>query len=75
LSENRLDIREQTKGSKKFNRIMSSWNFWELASFIEYKAALDGVLVIYVESKETSKNHNSLMKRCHASIMKVMDAV
>ncbi|KXG78017.1 hypothetical protein AN618_06290 [Fervidicola ferrireducens] len=53
--ENLLGIRERTKGSKKFNRMMSGWNFRELASFIEYKAALAGVPVIYVDPKETSK--------------------
>ena len=40
------------KGSKKFNRMMSGWNFRELASFIEYKVALAGVPVIYVDPKE-----------------------
>ncbi|MGI9951994.1 transposase [Moorellaceae bacterium AZ2] len=43
--ENLLGIRERAKGSKKFNRMMSGWNFRELASFIEYKAALAGVPV------------------------------
>ncbi|HHW40471.1 MAG TPA: IS200/IS605 family element transposase accessory protein TnpB [Syntrophomonadaceae bacterium] len=53
--ENLLGIRERAKGSKKFNRMMSGWNVRELASFIEYKAALTGVPVIYVDPKETSK--------------------
>ncbi|NPV25873.1 MAG: IS200/IS605 family element transposase accessory protein TnpB [Firmicutes bacterium] len=53
--ENLLGIRERVKGSKKFNRMMSGWNFRELASFIEYKAALAEVPVIYVDPKETSK--------------------
>lgn len=53
--ENLLGIRERVKGSKKFNRMMSCWNFRELASFIEYKANLAGVPVIYVDPKETSK--------------------
>jgi len=53
--ENLLGIRERAKGSKKFNRMMSGWNFRELASFIGYKAALAGVPVIYVDPKETSK--------------------
>lgn len=53
--ENLLGIRERVKGSKKFSRMMSGWNFRELASFIEYKAALAGVPVIYVDPKETSK--------------------
>jgi len=35
--------------------MMSGWNFKELASFIEYKAALAGVPVIYVDPQETSK--------------------
>lgn len=53
--ENLLGIRERAKGSKKFNRMMSGWNFRELASFIGYKAALAGVPVIYIDPKETSK--------------------
>jgi IS605 OrfB family transposase len=53
--ENLLGIRERAKGSKKFNRMMSGWNFRELAAFIEYKAALAGVSVIYVDPKETSR--------------------
>lgn len=53
--ENLLGIRERAKGSKKLNRMMSGWNFRELASFIEYKANLAGVPVIYVDPKETSK--------------------
>lgn len=48
-------IRERARGSKKFNRMLSGWNFKELASFIEYKATLAGVPVIYVDPKETSK--------------------
>jgi len=53
--ENLLGIRERVKGSKKFNRMMSGWNFKELASFIEYKARLVGVPAVYVDPKETSK--------------------
>ncbi len=53
--ENLVGIRERTKGFRKFNRMMAGWNFRELASFIEYKAALAGVPVIYVDPKETSK--------------------
>jgi len=49
--ENLLGIRERAKGSKKFNRMMSGWNFRELASFIGYKAALAGVPVIYVDPR------------------------
>jgi len=53
--ENLHGIRERVKGSKKFNRMMSGWNFRELASFIKYKAALAGIPVIYVDPKETSR--------------------
>jgi IS605 OrfB family transposase len=52
--ESLCGIRERAKGSKRFNRMMTGWNFRELASFIEYKAALAGVPVIYVDPKETS---------------------
>ncbi|EAX46636.1 transposase, IS605 OrfB family [Thermosinus carboxydivorans Nor1] len=50
-----IDLARGVRGSKKFNRMLSGWNFKELASFIEYKAALAGVLVFYVDPKETSK--------------------
>lgn len=34
---------------------MSGWNFREPVFIIEYKAALGGVSVVYVNLKETSK--------------------
>ncbi|MGB9867288.1 MAG: zinc ribbon domain-containing protein [Bacillota bacterium] len=36
--------------------MMWGWNFRELASFIEYKAALAQVPVVYVDPKETCGN-------------------
>ncbi len=53
--KNLMGIRERVKGSKKFTRMVSGWNFRELASLIKYKAILAGVPVTYVDHKETSK--------------------
>ena len=48
-------IRERATSSKKFNRMLAGWSFKQLAGFIEYKAALAGVPVFYVNPKNTSK--------------------
>ncbi len=48
-------IRDRTKGTRRLNRMLAGWNFRELASFIEYKARLAGVRVIWVDPKGTSK--------------------
>ncbi len=48
-------IRKRARGSEKFNRMLSGWNFRELADFIGYKAALAGVPVIFVDPRETSR--------------------
>jgi len=53
--EDLRNLRERAKGSKELNRMISGWSFRELASLIEYKAALAGVPVIYVDPKNTSK--------------------
>lgn len=48
-------IRDRTKGTKRLNRMVSGWNFGELAAFIAYKAALAGVPVVWVDPTSTSK--------------------
>jgi putative transposase len=48
-------IRSRARGSKRFNRMMSSWTFRQLADFLEYKAARAGVQVLYIDPRGTSK--------------------
>jgi len=48
-------IRDRTKSTRKLNRMLAGWNFRELASYIEYKARLAGVPVVWVDPKGTSK--------------------
>jgi IS605 OrfB family transposase len=48
-------IRDRTHGSKKFNRMMSSWAFRELADFICYKAERLGIPVVFCDPRGTSK--------------------
>lgn len=39
----------------KYNKWVHKWSFRELQQFIEYKAALKGIRVVYVNPKNTSK--------------------
>ena len=54
-------IRERTrKGTRKtvsktMRQALSSWSFYQLRKFIEYKAKAAGVLVIYVDPRNTSR--------------------
>jgi putative transposase len=46
----------------KYNRWVHKWAFRELQDFLEYKATLKGVWVVYVRAHYTSKECN----RCHS---------
>lgn len=52
--ENLKGIRKKRQG-KKLNNIKSNWSFYELAQFIEYKAKLLGVKVVYIDPAYTSQ--------------------
>ena len=55
------NIRQQARKSRKNNRSLHSWSFYRLASFIEYKAALAGLNVVYVNPTYTSQ----ICPACH----------
>ncbi len=48
-------IRDNRKHAKSFNYNLHSWSFYQLEQFIKYKAKLEGIPLIYVEAKNTSK--------------------
>lgn len=54
--ENLKNIRKRTRVRRKQRYIHSSWAFRQLQSFIEYKALEQGILVVYVDPKGTSKS-------------------
>jgi len=47
-------IRRRTR-SKKFGRLLNSWSYFQLQTFIEYKAKLRGVPIAYIDPKYTSQ--------------------
>ena len=48
-------IRDNRKHGKRFNHALHSWSFYQLQTFIEYKAKLCGIPLTYVEPQNTSK--------------------
>lgn len=56
LAFERLDgIRDRVRGSKRFNRMMASWAFRQMADFVQYKAERAGVRVVFVDPRKTSR--------------------
>jgi len=56
----RLDgIRYRTRGSKRFNRMVSSWAFRQLLDMTKYKAARLGIEILLVDPRNTSKRCSS----------------
>ena len=53
--ENLTGLRNRAKGSKRFNRMLSSWAFRELVDSVEYKAARLNIPIIHVDPCNTSK--------------------
>jgi len=54
--ENLNKLRERANGSKKFNKKLSLWAYQRIQAFIHYKALIDGIKVVYVNPKGTSKS-------------------
>lgn len=48
-------IRERARGSKRFNRMMSSWAFKQLVDFTIYKSRRIGIEVLLVDPRNTSR--------------------
>ena len=48
-------IRDRTRGSKRFNRMMASWAFRQMVDCVQYKAARAGIPVVFVDPRGTSK--------------------
>ena len=53
--ENLKGVRNNRRHAKSFNYNLHSWSFYQLEQFIKYKAKLEGIPIIYVEAKNTSK--------------------
>ncbi len=60
IMEDLNGIRKNINKGKNLNRRLHSWNFRKLQFFIEYKAKLNGIPVVYVNPYKTS----SLCPRC-----------
>lgn len=60
-------IRQSARTSRKNNHSLHNWSFYRLAKFIEYKAALAGIEVVYVNPAYTSQTCPCCGKRNHAN--------
>ena len=55
-SKTRKSLKNKSRSkSRKYNRSLSSWSFYRLASYIEYKARLAGIEVQYIDPAYTSQ--------------------
>lgn len=61
--ERLANIRQTARTSRKNNKNLHTWSFYRLATFIEYKAKLEGIKVKYVNPAYTSQTCPSCGKR------------
>ena len=61
IMENLRGIRKQRKG-KRFNRWLNSWSFYQLQSFIKYKAEREGKRVVFVSPYMTSQTCSNCLE-------------
>ena len=54
IMEDLRGVRKRIRYNKVLNRRLHSWNFRKLQFFIEYKARLNGIPVVYVRPNKTS---------------------
>jgi putative transposase len=52
--EELVNIRKRIKRSKAVNGRLNRWSFRRLQKIIEYKARLSGLMVVYLNAKDTS---------------------
>jgi len=55
VMEKLKNIRKNMNGSAKLNRRLHTWSFRKIQTYIEYKANLEGIPVVYVIPKNSSK--------------------
>lgn len=60
-------IRASTRKSRKNNHSLHSWSFYRLAHYIEYKAKIAGIDVVYVNPAYTSQTCPHCGHRHHAN--------
>jgi len=48
-------IRRSRRYGKSFNKTLHSWSFYQLQGFLQYKAKLRGIPIVFVEPRNTSK--------------------
>ena len=53
--ENLSGIRKSKKRAKSFKYTLNSWSYYQLQTFVEYKAKMLGVPVVYIEPAYTSQ--------------------
>lgn len=64
--EQLTNIRSTTRKSRKNNHSLHTWSFYRLTQYIEYKAKLAGIEVLYVNPAYTSQMCPACGKKHHA---------